>query len=127
MRTIIPLIVVLSAFTVAAQDSPHEPSTSTVTVEGSVRNPGVYPIFSHGEQITVMTVIEQAGGLFENAADAASILRFFRSEKTQQTGRSRISVSLSDIRNGKTKDVLLQAGDVLTIPEFVSRRRSILP
>ena len=126
MRTIIPLILVLSALTVAAQNRSTEPSTDTVTVAGSVRNPGVYPIHSHGEQITVMAAIEQAGGLAENADDDVFILRLIRSGNTSRTGMAKILVSLSDIKNGKTKDVLLQAGDVLTIPEFVSRRRSIL-
>ena len=124
MRTITSLIAALSALTMAAQNRPAEPPTDTVTIAGSVRVPGIYPIQSHGEQITVIAAIEQAGGLLENADDNVYILRFFRSEKTSQTVTGKVRVSLADIRNGKTRDVPLQAGDVLTIPEFVKNRRN---
>ncbi|HWE53728.1 MAG TPA: hypothetical protein VG273_28315 [Bryobacteraceae bacterium] len=53
------------------------------------------------------------------------ILRFFRADKTSQTGTARIPLSSRDIRNGNSKDVLIEPGDVLTIPEFIKRRRNI--
>ena len=123
MGAVIPLIAVLSALAFAGQDNhsqdPASAPVSTITVTGRVNKPGDYPVFSDGRQITVLAAIDQAGGLAEHAGDDAYILR----SSTRPTVR--IPVSLSDIRNGKAADVVLQPGDVLTIPEFVPRRRII--
>jgi hypothetical protein len=121
MRIAILCIALLSALTVAAQDQPrpiHPPNS--IVVAGRVAKPGVYPILTPGELNTVTAAIAQAGGLIQYADHMAFIIRV-----DDQGVIHRIEVPLWDIVNHKKPDVMLQAGDIVQIPE--SPRRRIAP
>jgi hypothetical protein len=101
---------VISALTIAGQETASRPpADSTVTIAGSVNKPGVYSLFTHGRQITVLMAIDQAGGLSDHADTDVYILRSSRSDRASNSGmRAKIPVSLSDIRNGKVPDISLR-------------------
>jgi polysaccharide export outer membrane protein len=93
------------------------PQVSTIVVEGSVIKPGIYPVQDPLSLNTVTTAIAQAGGLAQYADHKAYIYR------TDEEGlRHTIEVPLWDIQNRKKPDVILQARDILQIPDSPKRR-----
>ncbi len=87
------------------------PSTALVYVVGQVRKPGGFPLRDE-ETMSVLQALSLAEGAQQTAATAkAKILRL-----DGPSGRKEIAVNVSGILSGKGRDVPLQAGDILFIP-----------
>ena len=81
-----------------------EYNSRRVTVEGSVKKPGVYPIMGNN---SLIQFIAMAGGLDENSDSTVLVLR------TTDGKRSAAKFDMSDIRSGQAKDPVIQSGDVI--------------
>ena len=84
---------------------------STITVSGQVERPGAYPL--KGE-LTVIEAISLAGGFTKIAArNDVKIMRIEDGKKKT------IRVRVADIskRGDKTKDIPLERGDIVFVPE----------
>ena len=75
-----------------------------VTVEGSVKKPGVYPIMGSNSLIQFIAL---AGGLDENSDSTVLILR------TTNGKRSAAKFNMSSIHSGQAKDPTIKSGDVI--------------
>lgn len=85
-----------------------------VFVFGRVTQPGALK-FKISERVTLLKAIAQAGGLAEGARKGAvTITRKDKAGKEQK-----IRVDLGDVLSGKTKDMLLEEGDVVFVPESI--------
>jgi polysaccharide export outer membrane protein len=83
-----------------------------VFVMGRVSKPGAVKA-KLSEGVTLLQAIADAGGLAEGAKESAiTITRKDKAGKEQK-----IRVNLRDIIKGKKKDVVLQEGDVVYVPE----------
>jgi len=83
-----------------------------VFVMGRVTRPGAVKA-KLSEGITLFQAIADAGGLAEGAKESAiSITR-----KDKAGKETKIRVNLKDIIRGKKKDIMLQEGDVVYVPE----------
>jgi len=83
-----------------------------VFVMGRVNKPGAIKS-KISEGVTLLQAIADAGGLAEGAKESAiTITRKDKAGKEQK-----IKVNLRDIIKGKKKDVVLQEGDVVYVPE----------
>lgn len=82
---------------------------NTVQISGAVFRPGAYKIDKNA--YSVKTLIEQAGGLMEQAVLSRAVLHRMKADRTLQT----IPVDLKNILEGKVTDVLLQNEDALII------------
>ncbi|HAE23835.1 MAG TPA: capsule biosynthesis protein, partial [Prevotellaceae bacterium] len=82
---------------------------NTVKVTGAVFRPGQYKIGSNVN--SVKSLIEQAGGLLENAFGTRAVLHRMKADRTLQT----ISINLNAILASKVPDVALQNEDELII------------
>jgi protein involved in polysaccharide export with SLBB domain len=117
-RTINHLVIagLLSLSSVVGQ----QPAEKSIFVAGRVKTPGRYS-FAFGSN-TVLSVIAQANGLNRNSAPVCFIYR------RDETGvQHQIAVQLRDVMSGKLKDIELQPGDTLYVPEATSPRREIAP
>ncbi len=84
---------------------------STVTVTGQVKKPGAYPLKGG---LTVIEAIGMAQGFTGSAAqNDVNVMRI------EDGGKKTIRVRVADInkRGDKTRDVLLQRGDIVFVPE----------
>lgn len=82
---------------------------NTVTVLGGVLRPGQYNLT--GSLNSVRSLVEQAGGLHEQAFTGRAVLHRMKEDRTFQT----ISLNLKEIMSGATADVMLQNEDRLII------------
>ena len=82
-------------------------STRVVTVDGSVRQPGVFPV---NGPITLMQVIARASGTDENANPRR--VAVFRQISGQ---RMAAAFDLTDIRRGKLEDPRIYSGDIVVV------------
>jgi polysaccharide export outer membrane protein len=83
-----------------------------VFVMGRVTRPGAVKS-KLSEGITLLQAIADAGGLAEGAKESAITI----TRKNKAGKEQKIKVNLKDIIKGKKKDVLLQEGDVVYVPE----------
>jgi polysaccharide export outer membrane protein len=83
-----------------------------VFVFGRVTQPGALK-FKISEKVTLLKAIAQAGGWAEGAKQSAVVIT--RKDKAGQ--EKRIKVNVKDILSGKKKDIPLQEGDVIFVPE----------
>lgn len=81
---------------------------NTVAVKGAVYHPGQYDL---GSAPTIRSLIENAGGLTEEAFAAHTVLHRMKSDRTWRV----ISVDLEGILNGTIADMPLENEDILTI------------
>ena len=81
---------------------------NTVAVKGAVYHPGQYDL---GSTPTIRSLIENAGGLTEEAFAAHTVLHRMKSDRTWRV----ISVDLEGILNGTIADMPLENEDILTI------------
>lgn len=88
---------------------------NTVTVEGAVFRPGKYKL--GGNVISVKTLIEQAGGLLENAVTIRAVLHRMMENRTQETH----TLALGAIMSGQQQDVPLCNEDKLIIASTQER------
>jgi polysaccharide export outer membrane protein len=86
-----------------------------VFVFGAVRNPGALQV-KMSKKITLLQAIAQAGGTAEGASKSGIVIK----RKDNKTGKeTKIEVNLKDIIKGKKRDIELQEGDVVYVPESV--------
>jgi polysaccharide export outer membrane protein len=83
-----------------------------VFVMGRVTRPGAVKA-KLSEGISLLQAIADAGGLAEGAKESAITI----TRKNKAGKEQKIKVNLKDIIKGKKKDVLLQEGDVVYVPE----------
>lgn len=81
----------------------------TLSVNGQVRNPGVFTL-PPDRELRISEVLAMAGGLTDIANDRKVTLRRKDSKKLQR-------VNLRRILGGKSEDIVLAAGDVIFVPE----------
>jgi polysaccharide export outer membrane protein len=83
-----------------------------VFVMGRVNLPGAMK-FKISERVTLLQAVAQAGGLAEGAKKSAVMI----TRKAKDGREQKIKVNLKDVISGKRKDVMLQEGDVVFVPE----------
>jgi len=83
-----------------------------VFVFGRVTLPGALK-FKISEKVTLLSAIAQAGGLAEGAKQSAVTI----TRKGPGGKEEKIRVNLKDVISGKKKDIPLQEGDVVFVPE----------
>lgn len=82
---------------------------NTVAVQGAVYHPGQYDL--GGNTTTVRSLIENAGGLTEEAFASHAVLHRMKADRTWRV----ISVDIEGIMNGTVADIPLENEDILTI------------
>lgn len=87
-----------------------EYNSKRITVEGSVKKPGVFPIQGH---MSLLQSIAHAQGLEQTAE--SEVLVFRESHGVRKAAR----FDLTEIRNGNTADPALEAGDVVVVSSSV--------
>jgi polysaccharide export outer membrane protein len=93
------------------------PPAGKVYVVGNVKKPGVYPI-QEGNDTTVFTMVAMSEGLQPYANKQAFIYR----REGGKDGRNEIPVEIAKIWDRKSPDVMLQANDILYIPDAKGKR-----
>ncbi|HVP89621.1 MAG TPA: polysaccharide biosynthesis/export family protein, partial [Terriglobales bacterium] len=83
-----------------------------VFVFGRVTQPGALK-FKISEKVTLLKAIAQAGGWAEGAKQGAVVI----TRKDKAGKETQIRVNVKDIISGKRKDIVLQEGDVVFVPE----------
>lgn len=97
---------------VQPSDLVHVTKADTIIVYGEVKTPGVYPLESKG--MTLLEALFKAGGFTQYAAPNRT--RIMRAEQgTEKTIRVRVGEVIA--KGERTKDVTLQPGDVIVVPE----------
>ena len=84
-----------------------EYNSQRVTVEGSVKKPGVYPIRG---KTTLVQFIAIAGGLDESASSGGLVI-----VRTPNGKRSAAKFDISKIRAGKLNDPVIKPGDLIMV------------
>jgi polysaccharide biosynthesis/export protein len=93
------------------------PDVGILVVTGNVTQPGVYPVLDPAEMNTVKSAIGQARGLAQYWANNGFIYRTDEKGTTHE-----IPIPLRKIMERKAPDVVLQARDVLYVPDSSGRR-----
>jgi polysaccharide export outer membrane protein len=93
------------------------PDIGKIIVSGNVGKPGVYPVLDPSDTNTVRTAIAQAQGLAQFYSHTAYIYRTDDKGSTHE-----IVVDLAKILQRKSPDVVLQARDLLYVPDSSGRR-----
>jgi polysaccharide export outer membrane protein len=83
-----------------------------VFVFGRVNKPGALKV-KISEKVTLLQAIADAGGLAEGAKQSAVTI----TRKGPGGKEQKLRVNLKDIISGKKKDIPLQEGDVVFVPE----------
>lgn len=81
----------------------------TITVLGQVRQPGVFQL-SADRRMSLVEAIGMAGGMTRIANGRKVTVK-------RGSGRGTVTVNLRDVTRGKAQDMLLDDGDLVTIPE----------
>ena len=85
----------------------------SVYVFGAVRNPGKIEV-KMSKRITLLQAVGNAGGLADGAKQSGTRLKRI----DRRTGKeTEMKVNLGDIIKGKKRDIELQEGDVIIVPE----------
>lgn len=84
-----------------------------VTVDGSVKTPGVHPIVG---QMTLVQAVAESGGI-DDVGDTSAVLVF----RPTNGRRTVAKFNLDDIRSGKAPDPNLYAGDMVIVDSSGSR------
>jgi polysaccharide export outer membrane protein len=84
-----------------------EHNSQRVTVEGSVKKPGVIPMAGG---LSLLQAVAQAGGLDEVAESTVVVFR------VQDGKRYAVRYDVGDIRAGRSDDPQLHSGDVIVVP-----------
>lgn len=87
----------------------YTPNNNMVEIKGAIRRPGRYELKT---VTTVRSLIEQAGGLTEDAIIASSVMYRMNGEQTLE----KQSVDIAGIMAGTVADVPLKNKDILFIP-----------
>ena len=103
------------SITVDSIDGRYE---NTVSVSGAVFHPGMYDL---GDNTTIRILLENAGGLTEDAFLARAVLHRMKPDRTRRI----VSIDIDGIMAGTVADVALENEDELFIPyriEAMSQR-----
>ncbi|MBI1867900.1 MAG: polysaccharide export protein [Methylocystis sp.] len=90
-----------------------EYNSQRITVEGAVKKPGVYTIRGHD---TLLQSIAKADGVDRDYASNSAVI--FRAI---DGGRSATRFDINDIRNGKSEDPQVLAGDVIVVDDSMAK------
>jgi polysaccharide export outer membrane protein len=91
------------------------PRAGIVYVVGAVNKPGGFPIRSTGDGITVLQAVALAQDLKSTAVrNKAAIIRV---DLDSPGGRKQLPLDLKEILSGKAQDPVLQANDILFVPD----------
>ncbi len=86
--------------------------TVLIYITGQVRTPGVLQV-RKSTMPTLLRAIAQAGGFADRASKGGVVIK-----RTNEAGKEiEIKVNVGDIMKGKRKDVQLQEGDIVIVPE----------
>ena len=110
----------LKSFKVADGDSIAVDSivnrySNMVEARGALFRPGMYQL--GGRVLTVKGLVEQAGGLLENAFADHALINRMKADRTIET----VAIDLKGILEGKRPDVPLQNEDLLFVPTLSDR------
>lgn len=86
-----------------------------VEARGALFRPGMYQL--GGNVLTVKGLVEQAGGIMENAFADHALIHRMKTDRTLET----ISIDLNGILSGKRPDVPLKNEDLLFVPTMSDR------
>jgi polysaccharide export outer membrane protein len=93
------------------------PQAGKVYVAGNVKKPGVYPI-QDGNDTSILKMVAMSEGLLQFTNKQAFIYR----REGGKDGRNEIPVEIQRILDRKSPDVMLEANDILYIPDNRGRR-----
>jgi protein involved in polysaccharide export with SLBB domain len=103
---------------VLVQRQPELQQPRSVYIQGDVGHPGRYPL---ADSMHVSDLIRSAGGMLRSASpENGALTQYVRADSGPRGGTSTVDVpvNLSAALGGNEKaDVLLHAGDVLTVPQ----------
>ena len=110
----------LKSFKVADGDSIAVDSiinrySNMVEARGALFRPGMYQL--GGNVLTVKGLVEQAGGIMENAFADRALIHRMKADRTLET----ISIDLNGILSGKRPDIPLKNEDLLFVPTMADR------
>lgn len=98
-----------------AVDSIVNRYSNMVEVRGAIFRPGMYQL--GGNVLTVKALVQQAGGLMENAFADRALIHRMKDDRTLET----VSVDLNGIMEGRRPDVPLKNEDLLFVPTMADR------
>ena len=98
-----------------AVDSVINRYNNMVEARGALFRPGMYQL--GGSVLTVKGLVEQAGGLLENAFADHALINRMKADRTLET----VSIDLRSILEGKLPDVPLKNEDLLFVPTLSDR------
>ena len=84
--------------------------SNMVEARGALFRPGMYQL--GGNVLTVKSLVEQAGGILENAFADHALIHRMKADRTLET----ISIDLNSILSGKRPDIPLKNEDLLFVP-----------
>lgn len=84
--------------------------SNMVEARGALFRPGMYQL--GGNVLTVKSLVEQAGGILENAFADHALIHRMKADRTLET----ISIDLNGILSGKRPDIPLKNEDLLFVP-----------
>lgn len=95
----------------------YEVDAPTVTIRGEVRRPGKYPL---PEDMTAAQLVRMAGGFKRSALLDAADLASYEIKDGEKVVSRRVTVNIGRAVNedDSTADVVLKAGDILTIHQL---------
>lgn len=96
------------------------PRAGVVYVVGAVVKPGGYPINSTGDGMTVLQAIALAEGVQSTAIGKKTVV--IRVNPDAPEGHDKIPLNLNNILAAKTADPVLQANDILFVPDSKGAR-----
>jgi polysaccharide export outer membrane protein len=96
------------------------PRAGIVYVTGAVTKPGGFPIRSTGDGTTVLQAVALAEGLKSTAVLKRTTI--IRLDPAAPDGHKQLPIDLKEIMAGKAKDPVLQASDILFIPDSQSKK-----
>jgi polysaccharide export outer membrane protein len=85
-----------------------------IYVFGQVKNPGAVRMKMGSDQVTLLRAIAQAGGFSDRARRGKVQIT-----RTEDGAEKKINVDVKDILGGGRKDFVLQAFDVIFVPESI--------
>jgi polysaccharide export outer membrane protein len=85
-----------------------------IYVFGQVKNPGAVRMKKGSDEVTLLRAIAQAGGFSDRARRGKVLIT-----RSEDGTEKKIYVDVKDILGGSRKDFVLQAFDVVFVPESI--------
>jgi polysaccharide export outer membrane protein len=96
------------------------PHTGVIYVVGAVTKPGGFTMRPNGQGMTVLQALALAGDTKTTAIRNQTVI--IRNDPQSLDGHKQIPVELKKVLSGKASDPVLQADDVLFIPDSTGQR-----